>query len=487
MTYVKTLIILLAMLSTGLCEGPGNGYTIPDPNPELTPENPSDGTGDDNTGGNGTGDEGTGGGEEPPAVGPSLTFYSISCGPGEDASQSMMISWAVDSTAIASHVEYTKASDVKWSHPMKAEPEQSYFCTDFDGIWSKAADGRDFYEKARFIKYGAALEGLESDMEYKYVIKGEDGSVSREGRFRTAGAGKWSCCIISDFHSYTPLPQRMSSAMGMIDRMEEKDPSLDWILCPGDVVAWGGSYSFWKEFFAQQNCADYMWARVNGNHDNWTREANEVTKEYDIPNYFFKGTSYYPRNGYGEEIGVCYDFRYGNTLFVILNSEDMDSDSEYNAAYTWVRNVVNDARKSADKPEFVVVVMHIEWFLGTDGTTRKYKNWKKVFDELGVDLAVAGDNHVYVRTYPLYNDRIVSDGSKGTVYLQTSSSDNDRGRDISKGTPANGEMFACRWSEGSHSISAIHMEVDGKTMSLKLMDRNGTIQDSTTIRSRQKP
>lgn len=64
----------------------------------------------------------------------------------------------------------------------------------------------------------------------------------------------------------------------------------------------------------EQNTADYMWARVNGNHDNWTREANEVTKEYDIPNHFFKGTSYYPQNGYGEEMGVCYHFRYGNIV-----------------------------------------------------------------------------------------------------------------------------------------------------------------------------
>lgn len=57
-----------------------------------------------------------------------------------------------------------------------------------------------------------------------------------------------------------------------------------------------------------------MWARVNGNHDNWTREANEVTKEYDIPNHFFKGTSYYPQNGYGDEMGVCYHFRYSNIV-----------------------------------------------------------------------------------------------------------------------------------------------------------------------------
>ncbi len=451
MTPLRIVAILLALLSAGLCERSVENNPTPDPEPEQTP---------------------------------SLNFYSISCGPGEDASSSMMISWAADSIDIASYVEYTVASDTNWSGAMKAEPAQAYFCTDFDGIWSKTASGADFYEDARFMKYGAALTGLDSDMEYKYVIKGEDGSVSREGRFRTAGAKKWSCCIISDFHSYTPLPKRIKSAMGMIDKMEENDQSLDWILSPGDVVAWGGSYSFWKDFFAQQNCADYMWARVNGNHDNWTREANEVTKNYDIPNYFFKGTSYYPENGYGDEMGVCYHFRYGNTLFVMLNSEDLDSNAENNAAFNWTRNVVNDAKNGPDAPEFVVVLMHIEWFQGTDGRSNKYNKWRGIFDELGVDLAIAGDNHVYVRTYPLYNGRVVTDGSKGTVYLQTSASDNDRGRDIENGTPANENMIACRWTEGSHSVSAIHMEVDGKTMHLSLMDRNGTIQDSTTINAK---
>ena len=99
----------------------------------------------------------------------------------------MTVSWAVDSTKVRSYVQYTKASDTGWKMASTAQPEQDYFCTVFDGIWSKSPDG-DFYENARFIKYGATLRNLAPDTDYKYVIKGEDGSMSREGHFRTAGA-----------------------------------------------------------------------------------------------------------------------------------------------------------------------------------------------------------------------------------------------------------------------------------------------------------
>lgn len=461
MIMSRIIYIFLTALAVWSCSPETQGYVIPGPNQTITPTPVH---------------------EEQDPVKPALEFYSISCGPGEDASNSMTVSWAVDSTKVRSYVQYTKVNDTDWKKAATAQPEQDYFCTVFDGIWSKSPQG-DFYEKARFIKYGTTLRQLESDTDYKYVIRGEDGSVSREGHFRTAGASKWSCCIISDFHSYTPLPARLSSAMGMIDEMEAVDPSLDWVLSPGDVVAWGGSYSFWKRFFEEENTADYMWARVNGNHDNWTREANEVTKEYDIPNHFFKGTSYYPQNGYGDEMGVCYHFRYGNTLFVMLNSEDMSSsNSEYSDAQAWTRKVVREARSGVNPPEFVVVLMHIEWFAGTDGSTEKYSSWHKLFDELNVNLAIAGDNHVYVRTHPLFNDQVVPDG-KGTVYLQTPASDNDRGRDIKSGEPKNGDKIAFRWSEGSHSIGAVRMEMNGSTITLQLLDRYGNIVDSTGIKA----
>ncbi len=413
----------------------------------------------------------------------SSQLYSISTGPGDDAATAMCISWACDTVVKHTRVLLTEAADKEWASVREIAPEQNYQVDVFKGVYSTAADGSDMYEDAVFTKCGVMVTGLRPDTDYKYVIVDKDGdrllARSTEHHFRTAGAESWSACIISDFHSYPPIPTRLEAAMGMIDTMQRLDPSLDWIFSPGDVVAWGGSYSFWRRMFEEDNFNEFFWARVNGNHDNWTRES-QITHNFDIPNDYFTGTSYYPQNGYPGEEGVCYHFRYGNTLFVMLNTEDMSKPGEFEAAAAWLRDCVNFARGSANPPTFVVVCMHYEWFIGTSGRSSEYTRWHRVFDELGVDLAVAGNNHVYVRTPALYDDK-VTDGTFGTVYLQTTASDNDRGRALADTPMQNADKIAVRWTEGTYSVSAIHMDVNPERISLTLLDRNGNRIDSTVV------
>lgn len=439
-------------------------------------------------------------------------IYSISTGPGEDASSSMGISWATDSTLNNTVVIYARESDRNWDKAVMVEPEQKYFCTAFDGVLSETPNGVVCREKARFNKCGAMLKGLAKNTGYKYVIAEVidrtiavkeiiNGEVEKSSvhHFKTAGAKEWSCCIISDFHSYTPLPGRLESAMGMIETVAGYDKGIDFVFSPGDVVAWGGSYSFWKRLFEEPMFEKYMWARVNGNHDNWTKEGCQI-REYDIPSDFWLGTSYFPRNGYDippvdgsekqsdSQKGLCYHFRYGNTMFVMLNTEDMFRRNELQAAQDWTRKVITEARASRNAPDFVVVCMHYEWFIGTNGRTSMYKHWHELFDELGVDLAIAGNNHVYLRTEPIFNGAVNTVGGKartanglGTVYMQTSSSDNGRGRALSETEYLNKDLIQSRWSEGPHTVSAIHMKVGSRSIELKLLNRNGFVIDSTAI------
>lgn len=409
-------------------------------------------------------------------------IYSISTGPGEDASRQAGISWATDTTVNSSYVLLSRKGSYE---SIKIIPQQQTRWTAFDGVWSDRADGSEFYENVIVTKCGAMLTDLEPDTDYQYVIRTDAGEQSAVHYFKTAGAKKWATCIISDFHSYTPLPGRLVASMDMIDTVQEYDPSVSWVFSPGDVVAWGGSYSFWKRLFEEPNFHEMMWGRVNGNHDNWTKES-QVTKDYDIPNDYFLGTSFFPQNGYDPEMGVCYHFRYGNTLFIMLNTEDMKKDGEFEAAADWMRSTIQATRNSSNPPTFVVVCEHYEWFIGTNGRTSEYGRWSKIFDELGVDLAVAGNNHVYLRTPALYDGKIVDGKRNGTVYIQTSASDNDRGRAIDEGPMQNEGLIAKRWSEGSHSVSAIHMAVDKKKISLTLLDRNGKELDKCTVYAKKR-
>lgn len=407
--------------------------------------------------------------------------YGIFTGPGQDASTQMGISWAADTTAGSTFVKYTVEKDASWKHARTVRPQQEELWTAFDGVFSDDINGKECYEHARFIKCGVMLDGLRPDTEYKYVVVDGNGKEYPEHHFKTAGAREWSCCIISDFHSYPPLPKRLESAMDMIRTVEKSDPSVDWIFSPGDVVAWGGSYSFWRRLFEEEAFHKYFWGRVNGNHDNWTKES-QITHNFDIPNDYFLGTSYFPRNSFEGEQGVVYHFRYGNALFLMLNTEDMNKKEVFTATRDWMRKVVTEQRAGSNPPDFVIVCTHYEWFIGTNGRTSEYGRWHELFDELGVDLAVAGNNHVYLRTDPIYQGKVMNPlDKKGTVYLVTSSSDDGRGRSFHESRFDNMDLIQCRWTEGPHTVSAVNAVFSPNDIKLKLLDRKGNVIDQAVV------
>ena len=402
------------------------------------------------------------------AAAATLDIETVITNPGEDASTMMNVSWSayVPRTAVV----YTRADDAQWSNATTLVPEQEHLCFTYDSISSKRPWGADFFETPIFFKCGAAIKGLAPDTEYKYKVMTLDGKESTaEHRFKTAGAQEWSCCIISDFHAYAPLPKRTRAAMDMMGVIERYDPSIDWVLHLGDVCAWGGSYSFWRDLYKEDYFHRFMWAGVNGNHDNMSRK-------YQLTNAYFRDANYVPRNGYEGEMGVCYHFRYGNAMFVMLNNEDMRDDAGFEAAAQWVRKVVTEARQSSNPPQYVFVCEHYQWFMGHTGKKSQYNRWSPIFDELGVDVALAGNNHIYVRSGVLCDGK-ETDGTRGTLYVQTPSADNERGMTVNEG--AHNDMFKYRWTEGDRTVGALNMKVTPQGITITLHDRYGNLLDTS--------
>ena len=112
-----------------------------------------------------------------------------------------------------------------------------------------------------------------------------------------------------------------------------------------------------------------------------------------------------------------------------------------------------------------------------------YAYWCKLFDEYGVDLAIAGNNHIYARTNAIFDNK-ETDGSKGTVYLQTTSADNGRGRVLEEWT-GNKDLIKYRWTEGPKTISGIIMTIDETRIKFTLYDRNGKTIDSGIVKAKR--
>lgn len=396
--------------------------------------------------------------------------YTVIANPGEMASSSVRLSWHTPLGGGQSKCIYTTVDDSLWLNAQSINATQE-FCNVYDSIYSKTADNKDFYENARFLRNTVMLDRLKPDMLYIYKID----SDSTIRYFKTAPTdNRWTAAVISDFHAYTPLPNRTKSAMAMIDTLEQVNGrEFDLMLHVGDITAWGGSYSFWKDLYANKQFKKYTWAGVNGNHDNMSRGYARLS------NTFFRYANNNPANGYDGEVGVCYHFTYGNTLFIMLNNESMRSEEGLAQAQEWVKNVINK-----HKSQFIIVVEHYQWFFGTTGKASQYDRWKRLFDECGVDLAISGNNHVYVRTNALFNG-VETNGNRGTVYIQTPSSDNERGQDLQEWTD-NRDIIKRRWSEGTKTVGALILNATNDKLSLTLYDRHGNAIDTAIVKAKRK-
>ena len=85
----------------------------------------------------------------------------VTC-PGEDASQSMRISWAAPATGY--YVKYSAVGNE--GNTVTLRPETEFRCTTFAGVNSKAADGSDVVEQAVITKCGATLKNLQPNTRY---------------------------------------------------------------------------------------------------------------------------------------------------------------------------------------------------------------------------------------------------------------------------------------------------------------------------------
>lgn len=400
----------------------------------------------------------------------SKSAYTVIVNPGENASTEMRLNWHTDLGLGDAFITFTKKTDKNWKKASTAKADQE-LCTVFDSLFSKKPNGEDFYENVRFIRNTISLQGLTAGTEYMYKLSSDENSEIRY--FNTAPrSGKWNMGIISDMHVYAPLPKRQKAAMDMIGQLEKKNKKdFDAMLHVGDMSAWGGSYSFWPTLYADPTFSKYVWAGVNGNHDNMTRQNAQS-------NEFFRHVNNNPNNGYEGEIGVSYHFTYDNALFVMLNNESMKSEEGLAQAQDWARKVIKN-----NPAKYIIVVSHYQWFMGNDGRSSQYSRWKNLFDECGVDLAISGNNHIYVRTNALYADK-ETDGTKGTVYIQTPSSDNERGQSLRE-LVHNHDLIKFRWSEGSNTVGAMIMKANKKRLSLTLYDRSGTLIDNVSVKAKR--
>ncbi len=382
----------------------------------------------------------------------SSNIKMIVTNPGEIASTQMNVGFHAPLSYTNCYVQYTTVDDSSWANAKTNKGTyKSYGASSssnpFYGEAAKDDAGNNITQSMTFLDYNVNLTGLTPNTQYMYRIY--DGSAySDTYYFKTAAndGSNWSFLVTGDFHEYYKNygVYRAAQATKAINAGISLAGQLGWkpvehIVSVGDIVAWGVDYGQWQNVLNQPWIKNYSFANCIGNHDDMNKAGTSSSSAYN--SVIFN----HPLNGYnsGNEMGTVFYYVYNNVLFIYVNYLK----ASVAAQETWAQSVVDKMKGSY---KYITLVNHRPATSKYSGSTYSYfwNYWADFCDKNHVDLVLAGDHHVYMRSQPIYNGSMVSSYSasnpNATVYIAADSSDGERGSstDVSS--------FSSSWVKSSY-------------------------------------
>jgi hypothetical protein len=247
-------------------------------------------------------------------------------------------------------------------------------------------------------RHTARLEGLQPGTTYRYCVGDGSGSGWTPPRaFKTAppGPAPFSFVYMGDAQAGLDTWGRM--LRGAFDAR----PDVAFYLMAGDMVDRGSQRDDWDRFF--ENAAPVFNRRplvpVIGNHECQGGRPALYLEHFALPT-----------NGPVEiEAERAYSFHYGNALFVIL-----DSNLPPESQAAWL-----DATLAASSARWKIVSCHHPTYSSAPNRDNKKmrETWSPIFERHGVDLALQGHDHAYLRTHPIRGGQRVANPADGITYI----------------------------------------------------------------------
>lgn len=171
----------------------------------------------------------------------------------------------------------------------------------------------------------------------------------------------------------------------------------NFILHTGDMVEWSKYEKSWSQMlnFNKDYFTSIPFAAISGNH-----EASYRNGEYETFRHFNYELTEQTTNK-----GIYYSFDYGNTRFIMLDTNTLSNKKLTDAQYNWlISKLQNNPQK------WTIVAMHNPMYsVGKYGSNSANNSialalraqLSDVFAQYGVDLVLQGHDHEYFKTYPI--------------------------------------------------------------------------------------
>jgi hypothetical protein len=265
----------------------------------------------------------------------------------------------------------------------------------------------DLHEKRSYVSHKVLLTGLHPDTLYSYRV-GKTGNF-RTGTFRTAktNGATFDFIYIADTQAmneaYFDVSTRTVAAAHTLV------PGASFLLCSGDLIesnkgVYEGESSYygdnseweWEQWFErmQSTWLQLPVVPVQGNHD--TSPYSNLFHHFNTDRSF---NATFGAAGKGTAMeGTVYSFVCGNALFMVINFEDYRKGEPYfQALESWMEEQVS----VHTDVKWRIVTYHKTVFTGSsshqddgDSLTVRHR-FAKVFERLGIDLALQGHDHIY--------------------------------------------------------------------------------------------
>ena len=195
-------------------------------------------------------------------------------------------------------------------------------------------------------------------------------------------------------------------------------PDAAFLIHGGDMVDYGGDAGLWRKMLSsvEEYTMRLPVLQASGNHEYWDCYLNGHSG-IDAAHYHL---DLVPQNTAN---GMYYSRRFGDSLFLILNSGDVVEEGAALSAsqLEWIEK---ELERSNEKWRFVIIHNPL-YSPGKYGSApdrnREALNLRRqlngLFEKYRVSLCMCAHDHVYSKTYPIDGEGKISENGVGTVHF----------------------------------------------------------------------
>lgn len=357
-----------------------------------------------------------------------------------DPKTSMAFAWYTD-LLTPTTVQVVEASKMK-DEEFPEDQASSYTGTAEEIETYMTKNDRQSDKKSKFISHKAVADRLTPGTAYKFRV-GNGEEWSETGSFRTDTAENQSYRFIAGSDSQASSKEDFQPWGDTFRKAKDLIGDPKFLINAGDLVDNGDLEEQWQWMLgaARQELLNVPFVPVLGGHEIQDYDGDETTPNQNFYNHFNLPKQMVE----GTHEGSVYSFEYGDALYLIFNSQyagqlaengqDIEwADEAFWDQVAWMKNTV---ARSDKKWKFVA--FHKSPYAAGDNSAQweddRIQFYKKylipAFDEMGIDMVFEAHDHMYMRSFQMYNDQVIpkeqlqfdKDGNainpKGTVYLMS--------------------------------------------------------------------